>query len=132
MKRTLHDEAPMRERGDVRCPRTSDSGERGGRWAGREAGALCPVILFCTVRCFPGISYRAGGQQEVLITSQHLCPLTSRQAVRDRREIFDRKYFPNRERIRAGRVSAFNGRSYQNYQNSAVMQRESGCDEVER
>jgi len=24
-------------------------------------------------------------------------------------------HFPNRERIRAGRVSAFNGRSYQNY-----------------
>jgi len=112
----------------VRERRTQEKEVAGGPDEKQGRCVLSPVILFCTVRCFPGISYRAGGQQEVLITSQ-ISPHVRRFGI-DERFLIE-KHFPNRERIRAGRVSAFNGRGYQNYQNSAVMQHESGCDEVE-
>lgn len=131
MKRTLNDEAPMRERGDVRCPRERRTQEKEVAGGPDEKQGRCvlspvkscsvPYVVFLALFL---TSWRPAGG------SYHISPHVRRFGI-DERFLIE-KHFPNRERIRAGRVSAFNGRSYQNYQKSAVMQHESGCDEVER
>jgi hypothetical protein len=86
-------------------------GEPEGRTRSRGA-VSCDPVLYRTL--FISWHFLSRSRRPPAGGSYHISPQHVRRFGIDEKFLIE-THFPNRERIRAGRVSAFNGRSYQNY-----------------